>query len=555
MNVLGVNAVFHDPAAALVGDGKILAAAEEERFSRRKHGKTAVPFSTWELPEAAMRFCLQRAGLAPEQLDAVAYSYDPALAPDDGDVTADRWEPLRTLYARRAPEFLATALPGLDRSRVRFVPHHVAHAASAYLAAGWENCAVLVCDGRGEATSTLCGVVRDGELQVLARQALPHSLGFLYSALTEHLGFHRDSDEYKVMAMGAYGHPTQLPELRELVRGDGAGGFTIEPIDFTRWAPRLTGGAEWRPEHADLACSVQRRLEEVLLEIIGWLGRETGARDLAMAGGVALNCVANTRLLDEGPFERIFVQPASGDAGTALGAALWVARDGGERIAPMGSAALGRSWTDDELLGWLRSAGIEPERSDDVAQETAEILARDGLVAWFQGGAEFGPRALGHRSLLANPCHEANLERINDVKGREQFRPVAPMVTVERAPDIFERGPIPSPYMLFTHGVRPEWRNRIPAVVHVDGSARAQTVDRRDEPLMAAVLDAFEARTGVPVLVNTSLNTAGRPMVDDPRDALECLGSAPVDALVIGPFIVRRSFAAPSPRALAGAAR
>jgi carbamoyltransferase len=547
MHVLGVNAVFHDPAAAMVSGGRIVAAAEEERFSRRKHGKSAVPFATWELPEQAMRFCLRRAGLRPEQLDAVAYSYDPALAggrDDIADITADDWEPLRTLYARRAPSFLATALPGLDPGRVVFVAHHVAHAASAYLAAGWEDCAVLVCDGRGERASMLAGRVAGGRLDVLGTQALPHSLGLLYSRLTEHLGFRRDSDEYKVMAMASYGRPAYLDELRELVHADGAGGFRVEEIDLAAWAPALRSGDEWRPEHADLAASVQTRLEEVLLDLLGWLHRETGETRLAMAGGVALNCVANTRLLREGPFDEIFVQPAAGDAGTALGAALWIARERGEHIEAMTTADLGRSWSDEELLAWLRSAGIEPERPDDVAETAAEVLADDGIVAWFQGGSEFGPRALGHRSLLANPCQEANLERLNDVKGREQFRPVAPMVTLERAPEIFRDGPLPSPYMLFTHGVHDAWRTRIPAVVHVDGSARAQTVDRREEPLMAAVIDAFERRTGVPVLVNTSLNTAGRPMVDDPRDALECLGSAPVDALVIGPFVVRRPVAA-----------
>jgi carbamoyltransferase len=544
MHVLGVNAVFHDPAAALVSAGRIAAAAEEERFTRRKHGKRAVPFSTWELPEEAMRWCLRRGGLRPEELDAIAYSYDPALAPDGGDVTADAWEPLRTLYARRAPSFLATALPGVDPARVVHVPHHVAHAASAYLAAGWENCAVLVCDGRGERSSMLAGWVRDGRLDVLATQALPHSLGLLYSRLTEHLGFRRDSDEYKVMAMASYGTPSRLAALRELVRADGAGGFRVDPaLDLARWAPPLARGDDWRPEHADLAASVQARLEEVLLDLLGWLRRETGEARLAMAGGVALNCVANTRLLREGPFDELFVQPAAGDAGTALGAALWVARDRGEPIEPMGTADLGRSWSDDEVLARLRAAGIEPDRPEDAAETAAEILAEDGIVAWFQGRSEFGPRALGHRSLLANPCHEANLERLNDVKGREQFRPVAPMVTLERARDVFCDGPIPSPYMLFTHGVREAWRTRIPAVVHVDGSARAQTVDRIEEPRMAAVLDAFERRTGVPVLVNTSLNTAGRPMVDDPRDALECLGSAPIDALVIGPYVVRRTVA------------
>jgi carbamoyltransferase len=236
----------------------------------------------------------------------------------------------------------------------------------------------------------------------------------------------------------------------------------------------------------------------------------------------------------------MWVQPAAGDAGTALGAAQQVARELGDRIAPMETAALGRSWDGDALDAWLQRAAIAYERPDDVAEEAAEILARDGVVAWFEGRAEFGPRALGHRSLLADPRSAANLERLNDVKGREQFRPVAPMVLAERAGEIFSGGPIPSPYMLFTHDVAPEWLERIPAVVHVDGTARIQTVDAEREPAIARMLRAFERRTGVPVVVNTSLNTAGRPMVDDPRDALECFGSAPVDALVMGPFLVRR---------------
>jgi carbamoyltransferase len=234
------------------------------------------------------------------------------------------------------------------------------------------------------------------------------------------------------------------------------------------------------------------------------------------------------------------VQPAAGDAGTALGAALHVAHALGDRVAPMPTAALGRGWTDDELAAWLATARVAHERPPDVAEAVAEVIAADGVVAWFQGRSEYGPRALGHRSLLANATRAANLERLNDVKGREQFRPVAPMVLAERAGDIFD-GPMPSPYMLFTHRVRPAWRDRIPAVVHVDGSARIQTVDRDDEPLVARLLEAIERRTGVPVVVNTSLNTAGRPMVDDPRDALECFGSAPVDVLALGPFLVRRA--------------
>jgi carbamoyltransferase len=540
MRVLGVNAVFHDPAAALVVDGLVVAAAEEERFTRRKHGKPPVPFATWELPERAAAWCLAHAGLVPEELDAVAYSYDPALAPATGpDVTADAWEGLRTLYAERAPRFLHTVMPGLDLACVRFVPHHIAHAASAHLAAPYLRSSVLVLDGRGERASHLAGRSVDGELEVLAAQQLPHSLGLLYEEVTDHLGFRRSSDEYKVMALAAYGTPSWLPELREAVRATGDGGFTVAPIDLDSLAKRRRADEEWSGEHADLAASVQARLQEVLLELARWLHARTGDRDLTMAGGVALNCVANSYLAEHGPFERIWVQPAAGDAGTALGAALHVARALGDRVAPLPTAALGRGWTDEELAAWLTTARVPYERPADLAEEVAEVIAADGVVAWFQGRSEYGPRALGHRSLLANAGRAENLERLNGVKGREQFRPVAPMVLGERAAEVFD-GPLPSPYMLFTHRVRPSWRRRIPAVVHVDGSARIQTVDRAKEPLLARLLEAVERRTGVPVVANTSLNTAGRPMVDDPRDALECFGSAPVDLLAIGPYLVRR---------------
>jgi carbamoyltransferase len=542
MNVLGINAVFHDPAAALVVDGLTVAAAEEERFSRRKHGKPPVAFSTWELPEQSMAWCLAEAGIEPAELDAVAYSYDPDLAfQPNGDITAAEWEGLRTLYARRAPLFLRTSLPGLDPGCVRWVPHHVAHAASATFASGFDPCSVLVLDGRGERASHLAARSVGGELEILAAQQLPHSLGLLYEELTAHLGFRRSSDEYKVMAMASYGEPEHLDEFRELVRADGRGGFSVGDVDLSAFAPALAPGAEFTPRHAALACTVQRRLEEVLLDLAGWLHERTGDRDLVMAGGVALNCVANSRVWRDGPFERIWVQPAAGDSGTALGAALYVAHELGDEPAPMRSAALGRGWDDDALAARLETANVAFERPGDVADAVAEALADNQVVAWFQGRSEFGPRALGHRSLLADPRRHDNLEKLNDIKGREQFRPVAPMVLAERAAEIFDGGPIPSPFMLFTHRVRPGWAERIPAVVHVDGTARIQTVDRHEEPLMARCLERFEERTGVPVVVNTSLNTAGRPMVDDPRDALECFGSSPVDLLAIGPYVVQRA--------------
>src|SRR5215218_678554 len=254
MHVLGINAVFHDPAAALVVDGEIVAAAEEERFSRRKHGKLAVPFSTWELPEQAARWCLEAGGLEPSELDAIAYSYDPELAPQpNGDVTADEWEGLRTLYVREAPSFLRSALPGLDPAKVRFVPHHVAHAASAHLASPFSTSSVMVLDGRGEACSYLAGYYRDGRLHILKTQTLPHSLGLLYEEVTEHLGFRRSSDEYKVMAMASYGWPSSLEQFRAAVYTTGDGGFVTDPLDLDHFAPRLERGRQWAQAHADLA--------------------------------------------------------------------------------------------------------------------------------------------------------------------------------------------------------------------------------------------------------------------------------------------------------------
>lgn len=545
MRVLGINAIFHDPAAALVVDGQIVAAAEEERFSRRKHGKRPVPFSAWELPEKSAAWCLESADLTPADLDAVAYSYDPVLCCPAGSLGLDDpYDYLRTSYAEMAPQFLAEALPGLDQSAVHYVRHHEAHAASAGLAAPFGDASVLVLDGRGEATSHLAGHYADGKLEILASQALPHSLGLFYEQATSHLGFLHSSDEYKVMALASYGTPRFAAELARLVYADGSGGFRTEPVEWDRLVKRRAAGEPLNSEHADLAASVQRVSEDLLLELAHWLHGQTGARNLTMAGGVALNCVANSRLHLEGPFDRIWVQPAAGDAGTSLGAALSLARSGGETAAPMPHAYLGRGWTDDELEAWLKTARWPYERPASVAAAVAAELAADGIVAWFQGRSEFGPRALGSRSLLAHPGRKENLDRLNAVKGREEFRPVAPMVLTDRAASIFQ-GPLPSPYMLFVHTVDPAWRGRIPAVVHVDGTARVQTVDRSEQPLLAEMLERFAELTGLPVVVNTSLNTAGRPMVDDPRDALECFGSAPVDVLALGPFLVRRPEIAP----------
>jgi carbamoyltransferase len=541
MRILGINALFHDPAAALVIDGRTVAAAEEERFSRRKHGKRPLPFSAWELPEQAAAWCLSRAGLRPGDLDAVAYSYDPALArPADAMGLDDPWDHLRQTYAREAPNFLKAALPGLDPGIVRFVPHHMAHAASsAFAAPDAEDSSVLVLDGRGERASHLAARrVRD-KLEPLYAQDLPHSLGLVYEELTQHLGFLRSSDEFKVMALASHGTPRMLSELRRHVYPTGDGGFRATAVPWHELCPPRGADEPWTQDHADVAASAQAVLEETLLDLARWLHGRTHHSVLTLAGGVALNCVANSRIAREGPFSQVWVQPAAGDAGTALGGALLLSAGEGVQPEPMTGADLGRDWSDAELGAWLKTAAVSFDRPADIADTVAQALADNRIVAWFQGRSEFGPRALGHRSLMAHPGHAGNLERLNDVKGREQFRPVAPMVLADRAPEIFD-GPMPSPYMLFVHDVAPSWRDRIPAVVHVDGTARIQTVDREREPLVARMLERFEQLTGLPVVVNTSLNTAGRPMVDDPRDALECFGSSPVDLLAIGPYAIRR---------------
>lgn len=552
MKVLGVNAVFQDPAAALVVDGRIVAAAEEERFSRREHGKEPVPFSAWELPVESMRWCLHQAGLSPSDLDVVTYSYEPSLALEEGPGLDPGWERLRLIYAERAPYFLATALPGLQPARVTHIPHHVAHAASAALAAppsraappgadGAAGRAVLVADGRGENISHLAGSYsEDADLDVLVRQPLPESLGVVYQELTQHLGFRSRSDEHRAMALASYGEPTMTGPLRNRIAYRGDGLVVASEVDWEALAPAVDPGRERTRQHADLAASVQDRLEEVLLELLGWLHEQTGQRRLAMAGGVALNYGANSRIARDGPFDDVWVQPAAGDAGTALGGALQAAVDLGDTVEPMLGADLGRGWDAGELAAVLEGAEIEYERPDDLTAEVARALGEGALVAWFQGRSEYGPAALGHRSLLADPSRGENLERLNRVRGREAFCPVALMVAAEHAPDIFSGGPLPSPYALFVHDVASEWRERLPAVVHVDGTARAQTVQGQDDPLTARLLADFRSRTGLPVLANTSLNTAGRPMVDSPRDALECFGSTPVDVLAMGPYLVRR---------------
>lgn len=596
MIVLGINAAFHDSSAALVRDGRVIAASEEERFTRIKHAKRPVPFSAWELPFHAIDDCLRQAGLKLSEVDHVAYSYDPRpqisqrlsdgqagitlpMAPSDGPVQegVNPWEPLFLSYTLNAHRLLLDAVPHHLRTRWEGMPrpprwqwhhvdHHLCHQASAFLACPFERCAVMTIDGRGELATTAYGHATERTYESLGQVNMPHSLGLLYEQVTQHLGFLHSSDEYKVMALAAMGQPRFRSAFQEVVRVTEDGQFEVgEPSLSELVGPPRRPGEPLTQDHLDLAASLQDIVEETALKLARWLRRQTGETRLAMAGGVALNCLMNARLRDSGIFDEIWIQPAAGDAGTALGAALWVdsrLRAGyasGEtlsdlshlsrlELAPrqwqMDSAYLGPAFDDkaiEDLLDWAK---VAHRRLDDVPGEVAELLAQDRIIGWFQGRMEFGPRALGARSILASPMSPRMQARLNELKDREDFRPVAPVVLHERLPEWFTPGDAlrrESPFMLFTYDVRPDVAHRIPAACHIDRSARVQTVRAEQNPPLHALLTAFERITGVPVLVNTSFNVRGQPVVCSPKDALEAFFTTPLDALVIGSFLIEKN--------------
>jgi len=411
---------------------------------------------------------------------------------------------------------------------------------------------VLTMDGRGELATTSFGHYAGGRYRRFKQIDLPHSLGLLYEDVTQYLGFLRSSDEYKVMALASYGKPEYVDVFRDIVRLDNEGGYTIQPANLVaRFGVPRRRGATFEQRHMDIAHSLQQVLEETALHMARWLHAQTGARDLCMAGGVALNCVMNAFIRDHGPFDDVWVQPASGDAGTALGAALWTdyrlrAADAPDqkpaRHWTMDHAYLGPEYGDEEIEAFLKWSKTPYTRLTDVANETAQLLADGNVIGWYQGRTEFGPRALGARSILASPVDPGMQAKLNEIKDREDFRPVAPVVLEEQASDWFV-GARRAPFMLFVFDVQPDKAARIPAVRHVDGTARVQTVNRAQHPLYYDLIAAFHARTGVPVLVNTSFNTRGEPMVNSPRDALESFWTSPLDALVIGPFLVRKAHA------------
>ncbi|MGE5450751.1 MAG: carbamoyltransferase [Acidobacteriota bacterium] len=595
MITLGINAAFHDSAAALVVDGVVVAAAEEERFTHIKHGKRPVPFTAWELPFHAIDYCLAQAGVTLAQVEHVAYSYapdrflkgraagesislplEPSAQSKEQSDWESVWDPLFASYIVNAPRQLASGAPHHLRARFQgvrhdgpfqfhFVEHHLCHQASAFLAAPFDHCAVLTLDGRGEDATTTYGVYRHNVYESLGEVKMPHSLGMLYEKVTTHLGFLHSSDEYKVMALAALGQHTFCKELKQHLRMLGEGQYELDPIDMTAlFGPPRQKNEPLEQHHLDLAASLQSVLEDTVLELATWLREATGERYLAMAGGVALNCVMNARLRDSGIFDAVWIQPAAGDAGTALGAALWI--DAREReaalltamsgqkpnqnattLAPrrwkMRDAYLGPQFSDEDIEQLLTWAKVPYQYLHDPAQATARILADGEVVAWFQGRMEFGPRALGARSILASPIDPAMQARINELKDREDFRPVAPVVPREELANWFtpaQANDGESAFMLFIYDVLPEKAHLIPAACHADHTARVQTVDKETNPRYHALLQAFGELTGVPVLINTSFNVRGEPMVCTPKDALTAFFTTPIDALVMGSFLIRK---------------
>ncbi len=579
--ILGISAFYHDSAAALVVDGRIVAAAQEERFTRRKHDAG--------FPRHAVDYCLRTAGLTAAQLDHVAFYEKPMLKFERLLETYLAFAPAGlTSFFQAAPQWvheklqlprkMNEGLGGAYRRPYVFMEHHEAHAASAFFPSPFPEAALLTIDGVGEWATASLGTGRGHRIELTHELHFPHSLGLLYSAFTYFCGFKVNSGEYKLMGLAPYGTPRFadliLEHLVEL-RPDGSFRLALDYFDYcagltmtSKKFDRLFGGPPRRPEapltarELDLAASIQQVTEEIMLRMARQLHAQTGLKNLCLAGGVALNCVGNGRLLREGPFEKIWIQPAAGDAGGALGAALFVWHQLLERPREPGvpdgqrGSLLGPDCADAEAE--LKARGAVYARAADetaLCEETARLIATSKVVGWVQGRMEYGPRALGGRSILGdarNPAMQSVMNR--KIKFRESFRPFAPIVLLENAAEYFEVPPgTESPYMLMVAPVQPaqrqpaagvrrvgEVRSSIPAVTHVDYSARLQTVDEVRNPRLHRLLQAFHRQTGCPVLINTSFNVRSEPIVCTAADAYRCFMATDMDALVIGDFILRK---------------
>ena len=548
----------HDAAAALVCSGKIVAAAAEERFNRKKQSAS--------FPVHAINWCLAQAGLRVSDLDAIVHGFD--------------YEPYREIYSLDpvTREFYHTvlsheALASLTRrdlkdfplDRLHHVPHHHAHAASAYYTSGWDECLVVVVDAMGEAHGTSVFEGRDGQLDRVAAFSAQDSIGIIYSLITLHLGFDFNSDEYKIMGLAPYGDPARFRDFfaKEVVlRDDGSIRIPLLRLNKTRderenylasrdylnrnLIPARPPAGEITDEHRDLAAALQECLNHVLLHICGSFGEATGNAHLALAGGVALNCTANGHLLRSGLFDDLYVQPASGDDGTALGAALYyAAQNGAVANVRMPVPLLGPAYDDAAVQAALAPFAAEIEvrkfgSMEETCAAAAELIADGRVLAWSRGPMEFGPRALGNRSILADPGHPEMRDRINAmVKKREAFRPFAPAVSLEEVDRWFDvASSTELPYMITIVDVREQWRAALPAITHVNGSARVQTVSARDNPAFHHLLQAVGKKTGRQMVLNTSFNVKGQPIVNTPTEAIETFLGTGIDCLFLENHLV-----------------
>ena len=556
-NVIGISCFFHDAACCLLKDGVLVAAVEEERFSRTKHDPG--------IPKRAFNYCLEEGRLTIDEIDCVVYYEEPAKK-----LARQLWMMLpglpseRKVLARldpRRPEREIREVLGYD-GRIEYVGHHEAHAASTFYYSGFKEAAILTVDGVGEWDTTSYGRGRGDDLEILETVEFPHSLGLLYSTITGYLGFEVNEGEYKVMGLAPYGKPRYADLVRQLIINQPGGQYRLDLryFDFTSFNrmysdelvslfghPPRQRRTEILDFHKDLARSLQFVLEEILMEKMKYLHEVTGMENLCMAGGVALNCVANGRIKREGPFKRMFIQPAAGDSGGALGAAAIahkrLTNGKTESLSTFRHAYLGPAYSSEEVASFINSTGVKAQdfrgREAELIEVVAQRLASDKIVGWFHGRMEFGPRALGARSILADPRADNMQDRINSIiKQRESFRPFAPAVLEERASIHFDLDH-PSRYMLETCQVKSPIK--LPAITHVDGSARVQTVDGDANPRFAKLLRAFERLTGCPILLNTSFNLNYEPIVCSPADALICFIRSGLDVLVLEDFVIDRS--------------
>ena len=563
MITLGINSVYHESAAALIIDGQVIAATEEERFNRRKHAKSAEPHTAHILPLKAIAFCLHRANLTLEELDKIAFSFEPKIREKyfqldpisvPGGWGSQEGEDKFRHCLQQVPVSIANALGEGAEEKIVYVPHHLAHAASSFFTSGFAQAAFLTIDGIAENASTMLGIARGNKLIPKYELQYPHSLGFLWEKLAQYLGF-SGYDAGKVMGLAAYGQSLEWQEAFQKIACLTKKGFAVEqkvtcfrlpnfePLDAILGSHRSQSDS-LEERHWNIAATLQEFNNQAVLSLVEYLYTLYPSNNLCLAGGVALNCATNWFVKEQGPYQNVYIPPAAHDAGTAVGAALYVDRSRRKTEANVAqlNPYLGPDFTDEEILAAIAESGLSARYSSDSAVEAAELIAGKKVVGWFQSRMEFGPRALGNRSLLADPRHASTRELLNlKVKHRESFRPFAPSILLEKAQDWFEIGrPSESlKYMLFTCPVRPEKQDKIPAVVHVDGTSRIQVVEQKTNPKYYRLIEQFEKNTGVPLVLNTSFNDS-EPIVCSPQHAISTFKRTNIDTLILGDFIIER---------------